>query len=483
MTSAATIDDLRKALRARDRAGINLVAERLLEQRSRLGEEWFSVAHVLVRNGEVTLALSAANRGVEECGGSPKARFQLAHILSIVGRQSEAIAIVSDLEPHQVSPVQLDHFLGTCAMEVGDFELARDAFERVLAAAPASAPTWLSLAALPPTDDSLLLDRLSAASPALKSPPDARAQWHYARGTVLDRIGETDQAFAEFAAGAELVRPTMPYDAGADLGEVAWLTSGFTATAISDIAQQVQAPTDLPIFVTGLPRSGTTLVEQILTGHSKVAGGGEMPFASIVTREIGGTGLEPLQSASSHDAVDRLARLYLHLGAEYFGHGQRFVDKWLGASRTLGVLASVLPESRIIWLRRDPVDCAWSCFRTYFTQRIDWSWSLRDIAAHFRAEDELYAHWHGVLGERLLTVDYEELVAEPTVQTKLMLAHLGLDPEPVLDTAPDNRRAVTTASITQVRQPVYRTSVGSADRYRHHLQPFIQAYAAPASLA
>ncbi len=482
MSNVATTTDFRNALRARDRAAINDAAGRLLEQRTPLGDQWFSVAHVLVRNGEVTLALSAAERGVEESAGTAKAQFEQAHILASVGRQDEGAALVSRIESGRLNPVERDHFLGTCAMELGDFEVARKAFDAAVGAWPGSGPAWLSLSALPPSEDGDLLDRMKAASSVVNAaPPDYRAQWHYAKGTVLDRLGESSEAFSEFAAGADLVRPMRPYDPEGDRREAETLAAEFSRGAVEQIGRQVSSETIRPILVTGLPRSGTTLVEQILASHSAVAGGGEVPFGSILTREIGGNSLSRLEAFAA--GAEDLARLYLHLGDEQFGEGRRFVDKGLGNSRVLGLLASVLPQARIIWLRRDPLDCAWSCFRTYFSQGMEWSWSLADIAAHFRAEDSLHSHWRDVLGERMLTLSYEELAADSGAQIGRTLAHVGLDAEPAIDVAHRTRRPVITASVAQVRQPVYQSSVGVADRYRAHLKPFLDAYAAGTSTA
>ena len=477
----ATTSDLVNALRARDRAAINASAASLLQQGTALGGQWFSVAQVLVRNGEISLALEAANRGVAESGGAGKARLELAHVLSSVGRQEEALKILEEIHGSDADPVDRGHLLGTCAMELGDFDRAREAFDEVLARWPGLGPSWLSLSALPNSADANLLERLEAAAPAVAAtPPDYRAPWHYAKGAVLDRLGGTDDAFGEFSAGARLIRPTRPYDSVSDTEEADRIASEFTRQAIDSVAAQVTTDSASPIIVTGLPRSGTTLVEQILSAHSQVVGGGEMPFGSILLREIGGSSLSNLHAYAAAHGADALTRLYLHLGEERFGSGG-FVDKGLGNSRALGVLASVLPQAKIIWLRRDPLDCAWSCFRTYFSQGIEWSWSLTDIAAHFAAEDRLYAHWRDVLGDRILTLSYEELTADPGGQTRRILAHVGLEPEAGTEAAHQARRPVSTASVAQVRQPVYRSSIGAAERYRTHLQPFVEGYAASAS--
>jgi tetratricopeptide (TPR) repeat protein len=438
---------------------------------------------VLVRIGELPLAVSAAERGLAECRESAKAKFAFAQILSLVGRQGEAMELASAIPRGQISSIERDHFVGTCALELGDFDRARDALESALAAWQGSGVTWLSLASLPPADDAGLLDKLIAARPTMMTtPPASRARWHYAKGTVLDRLGRTEEAFAEFSAGAGLVKLSRPYDPQADRQGAERLIAEYDRATLERVSEQVVADTSRPILVTGLPRSGTTLVEQILSSHSQIDGGGELPFGSILTREIGGNGLAALESFVVDHGADPLARLYLHLGDRRFGEGFRFVDKGLDASRELGVLASVLPSARIIWLRRDPLDCAWSCFRTFFSQGINWSWSLTDIAEHFQAEDKLYAHWRDMLGERMLTLSYEELATDAKRQIGRILDHVGLDPEPETETPHLARRAVTTSSVAQVRQPIYRSSIGAAARYRDQLKPFLETYEAAASV-
>jgi tetratricopeptide (TPR) repeat protein len=479
MSAAVSSADLLDALRARDRNEVNRIAGQLLHQRAPMGEQWFSIAQVLVRNGEIDLAVHAAQRAVDEIGRTAKALFQLANILAMTGRQDDAAAIVATLAPGQIDPVQRNHFLGTCAFESGDFDQARNAFDQVVASWPASGATWLSLAALPAADDLALIERLDAARPAIaQTPADSQARWHYARGTVLDRLGNFDEAFAEFSSGADLVRRERPFDPVSDRHEAERLVTEFSAAAISEIALQVRTASARPILVVGIPRSGTTLVESMLAKHSTIAGGGELPFGSIVSREIGGNSLTALESFVATRDADELTRLYLHLGDQQFGEGKRFVDKCLGNSRDLGVLASILPQAPIIWLRRNPLDCAWSCLRTYFTQGISWSWSQTDIAAHFQAEDLLHAHWQEVLGDRLLTLCYEDVVASPDGQMDRISNHVALKVEALADQERTHRRPVLTASMAQVRQPIYQSAVGAAERYRAHLQPFVAAYEA-----
>ena len=202
---------------ARDRAGINRIAGKLLDQRTKLGSEWFSVAQVLVATGEFSLARAAAERGIEESGGAPRAQLQHANLLATMGRHDEAIALMQQIPRGQFNVVERDHFIGTCALEIGEFDQARKAFNRVVTAWPPAGATWLSLAALPAEDDAdcssgwTRRDR-GDAERALRS----RAMVLCA-GTLLDRLDRTDEAFAAFVSGAEIVKAMRPYDRRADL--------------------------------------------------------------------------------------------------------------------------------------------------------------------------------------------------------------------------------------------------------------------------
>jgi hypothetical protein len=128
-------------------------------------------------------------------------------------------------------------------------------------------------------------------------------------------------------------------------------------------------------------------------------------------------------------------------------------------------------------MKRDPLDCAWSCFRTNFVGvAIPWSYDLGDIAAHFRLEDQLLAQWQQILGDRLLVIAYEDLVTDPESWIRRILAHCGLPEEPQVFAPHENKRAVATASMLQVRRPINRDGIGAAEPYRAFLKPFIEAY-------
>jgi hypothetical protein len=224
------------------------------------------------------------------------------------------------------------------------------------------------------------------------------------------------------------------------------------------------------IFATGLPRSGTTLIEQVLTAHSAVADGAEIGTLEVFAAQVGGASYPALTRCIETGGAAPTVRMWHRWLDERFGATGRAVDKSVDVSRYLGLVAALLPEAPLIWITRDPLDRAWSCFRTNFNGgSIPWSYDLR-------LEDQLLAQWQEILGERLLVVPYEALVADPQAWIRRLLAHCGLAEEPAAFAPHENRRPVATASMVQVRRPINQGAVGAAEPYREFLAPFIDAY-------
>jgi len=252
-----------------------------------------------------------------------------------------------------------------------------------------------------------------------------------------------------------------------------------SARARFEIAATGDAPR--PIFVTGLPRSGTTLVEQIICAHSSVDDGRELGLLTHLHEDIRGNEPDDLSAyLKAGHSLDELRDTYLDLLRQRLPGDARVVDKTLRLSRGMGLLQGILPDAPLVWLRRDPLDCAWSCFRTWFGRRNDWSWTQEGIAEHFRLEDRLVDFWASELGEKILFVPYRELVEEPARWTDRISAHCGLTVEPGQYQPHKATRTVTTASAAQVREPINRKGIGSAEPYREFLGSFIDAYAGEA---
>lgn len=475
---APPMQALRSALARRDRMATNRAVAELLATRAPLGAEWRRIAQLMRVSGEFGLAHRAIDAFIVAAGGTPAARYEKVVLLTQTGRQREAHALLESLPAGQMDPAARAYVLGNIAITLGLVEQGRAELERVIRGKPGWGPGWLSLSSAVNLASDPLGDRLLAdAAAAERQPPGDRARFHYALGKLHHDRGEHDRAFAAYAKGARLLRGETPYSrTGNEKGALAAM-AGFAPGFIERLNARQTIATDRPIFVTGLPRSGTTLVEQILASHSAVSDGGEISVAHHVAVATGGVSGDAIAAhLASGGSLAAMAGLYLHLLDERFGTAGRIVDKTIDNSRFLGLIAAMLPDAPLIWMRRDPLDSAWSCFRTFFIHGVAWSYNLTDIAHHFLLEDRLLDFWQSRLGERLLVVPYGALVDAPQHWTRRILAHCGLPEEPAVHDFHQTDRIVATASALQVRRPINRSGIGVAEPYRRHLQPFGDAY-------
>ncbi len=472
--TAAPLADLQRLLASRDRRGINALLAEWLDRDQAVGDRWAAFAEILAQHGEWTLALRAVRRHRAAAPDDRMRWFAEAVMLARSGRNAEARASSAAMLEAFPSDVRLAHFLGALSSEAGLFDDARHYFETVLQANPQSGQTWLELSAVHRfTHGDPLLDRLRRAASDVV-PDGSYAALTYALGKALDDVGEVDAAFAAFARGARLVAAERRYDATADRTQADAVVAAWENVAFG---QGGGATGSHRLFVTGLPRSGTTLVEQSLASHPLVAGGGELNLLSTIAQEAGGIGPDALAAFTrTGRKAGELVDLYDHLVGQRFTPGGRVVDKTIDASRMLGMVATLMPDAPIVWLRRDPLDTAWSCLHTYFARGVPWSWSQETIAMHFELEDRLFTFWRSRLGSRLLRVNYEELVSDPDTWISRIVAHAGLPQDPRTLSPHKTERVVLTSSVAQVRKPISRSAIGSGHRYSRHLEPFLDAY-------
>lgn len=469
---------LRTALNRRERVVINHAVEVLVSRRAPLGRQWQTLAMVMEHNGEINLALAAQREFTLVMGNAPARQLEEVNLLQRLGRPREARSLLRSVQSRTVDGATYAYIAGSLDVTLGDFEEGQEKLAQAVALAPYDGRFWLALAMAGNSTDNHVITRLLEQRPkATERNMQYADQYYYALGTVFADKAEYDDAFEAFSTGAAIASKDRKFDRHADARIAAMSREGFTAGAIADISRQVQTTTTRPIIVTGHPRSGTTLVEQILTGHSEVSDGAELGLMRVIGQEIGGHSLNCLNIFRSQGGkVTDLSNIYLHLLNERFGKSGRVIDKTLTASRTLGLLAALLPEAPIVWLRRDTLDCAWSCYRTFFQNGHDWSFDQQNMAMHFKHEDEQLLYWQSVLGSRLLIVDYEKLVQYSVETIRSILLHCHLSEESSVYDIEARKRYVNTASVRQVRSAISARSIGAALPYRRHLQPFVDAY-------
>lgn len=471
--------EFKNALERRDRRRINAAISTLLSLDAALGDRWQTLAMVAAHNLEWPMAIAAVRHFVEHHRGAPAARLELGMMLHRAGRLEEARATIAALPENVFGRGVKAHMLGVLDTMLGHGDRARANLMSAVTQAPDQGHHWLALAMSGSmTEDTVAGDRILAAEGSAGRMRDAGA-YAYARGKALADRDRPDDAFAAFRMAGRLVSKQRPYNRAHASSFSAHVIAGNDRSTIAAMADRITLDTSRPIIVSGNPRSGTTLVEQILASHSAVADGQELGLMRVVAEDIDGVTASALSLHSSHgNNLDDLSATYLHLLDARFGPVGRIVDKTLLASNSLGLIATLLPDAPLIWLRRGALDNAWSCFRTFFVDGNEWSSSLTDCAHHFALEDRLYDHWRSQLGDRILTVEYEDLVRNPTDTIRRIATHCDLPVEPAMFEPHKTRRSISTASVSQARAPISMDAVGAAAPYRAHLQPFIDAYAA-----
>jgi tetratricopeptide (TPR) repeat protein len=474
------VEALKTALASRNRAGANRAVAALLDGKAPLGPQWRGIAELMRVSGELTLAHRAMDAFVAAAGRTPAAVYAKVVLLTQSGRQQEAHDLLSTLPENVPTPAGRAYVLGNIEMTLGRVEAARTHLLAALRHQPGWGPGWLTLAAAVNFASDPLAEQLLAEEAAAQSQPQGDlARFYYALGKLHADRGDAPEAFAAFARGAELLRRETPYSRQGNAANAAQAMQGYEPAFFDRIGSAARRDTSRPIFVTGLPRSGTTLVEQILASHSAVRDGGELNLIQHIAVQAGGVSGTAIDAyVAGGGSLDDMAALYLHLLDERFGAEGRIVDKTVDASRFVGIIAAALPDAPIIWMERDPMDNAWSCFRTFFIHGVAWSYDLDDIAHHFRLEDDLRAFWKARLGSQLLVVPYGALVDDAEGWTRRILQHCGLAEEAAAYAPHKTERLVATASSLQVRRPINRDGMGVAAPYAEMMTPFTRAYRA-----
>ncbi len=302
----------------------------------------------------------------------------------------------------------------------------------------------------------------------------------YSLGSLYEEAGDNEAAFDAFEE-ANSYYPADQFRAADYRGFVDRLIATFDPERLSGLSRS-GSNSEMPIFIVGVPRSGTSLVEQILAAHADVFGAGELQdvpeiFLSLPERLNANADYPECLAAATPDILRSIADEHLeHLGE--LGGGARFVtDKLPGNFQHLGLIWMLFPHARIIHCRRDPLDTCLSCFTTMLPAAHSYSHDLRNLGLFYREHDRLMKHWRTTLDLRLLEVRYEDVVADPEPQTRRLLDFCGLPWDDACLRFHESRRVALTASIDQVRRPIYRTSVSRAARFGARLDPLRRALA------
>jgi len=447
-----------------------------------LGDLWLHLAHGALSLGELTLADSAARQFLAVDKSSEPRILQYAGVLAEAGRFEKALKTIRPRLKRNPSDVSLNHLLGTIYQQLGEIAHAAKHLRMALKGAQLSGVTWLTLAAQHKfKEDDVLFERLLGLEDAFATTdPFNQVQYHYAIGKALLDTRQYAAAFDAFAKGASLCAESSQYNAENETRRVDAIIAGNSADALT-AAATAKSGSSRTLFVVGLPRTGTTLLQRILSAHKGVCGGGEFSGMGVATMDWRRQSIDNLASLGQQQdkgaaALAEIAQIYTHLADERYGSRGLIVDKSIANTQQVGLIARAFPDAPILVTERDILDVAWSCFRTCFNKGLAWSWSLENIAAHFKAEGKLLSHWKKVLGDRLIIVKYEELVSDSERVLPQLLESCGLEFDKNIYRFHQKKNPVTTSSVAQVNRPLNERAIGSARHVAEQMKPFSDAY-------
>ena len=424
----------------------------------------------LLRLGRRREALDVFDAACALHAPSPDALDALAFYARRLDRHELSNALYRSAAEAARDEAQLWYNLATSERSLGRLTAAAEACERALALEPQRfGAVLLRSELLRATPASNRVGELQARL-AAETGGAGRMFLGYALGKELHDLGRYDEAFDAFALGAQARRRSLRYDVADDERKLARIQASYAGLAPDSAAPSRPAR---HVFIVGLPRSGTTLTERILGALPGVHSNDETDnFATALLRSAPPEGGDVFARCARADPAE-VAETYDALAAPDSTAGT-ILEKLPMNYLYLGAIARALPDARIVWLRRDPLDGCFAMFRTLFGEAYPFSYDFEDLARYYAAYARLMAHWTATLGERLLAVDYEALVADPAAVAPRLARHCGL---PWTDAAleiTNNRSASLTASAAQVREPIHSRSAGLWRRYERHLRPLAE---------
>lgn len=394
------------------------------------------------------------------------------------GDHEAAIASADRLLHREPGNAQAWADMGTLYTEAGDLNAARKALEEAVRLVPGFGDAWNSLARLKrfeAGDPAIEIMAVELARPGVAA--NETISFNYALGKAYEDLSDDERAMERYNTGAAAKRKLVNYDFDAYRNLIDSTIDAFRTVPEENRPEPAQPR---PVFIVGMPRSGSTLVEQIIGRHGQVTGAGELTaFPQLVGQldqllvSRGGYPAGVAQMTGEERA--QMAATYREFLNKTAPGSPIATDKMLLNYLCGGLIVTVLPGARIVHCQRDPLDNCFSCYTTLFGTGQEYSYELSELGRHYRWYRKLMRHWQTLLGARMFTVRYEQLVESPEPLVRELIEFLGVEWDPAcLDSVVSNR-AVRTASMAQVRQPLYASSVGRGHRFAPYLQALIDA--------
>lgn len=502
----------RRAVQSRDWATVGACAREILARESDSAEGHFLAGLAEKAAQHPLKAAEAFARALELDAGRYDAAIELADQRSIARRNAEAAALLARYEgllgnspryldlagtvyteiglPEKAWPLYvkanelqpgvpfLQGNLAACAVYVGKIEEARATYQALLEQRPDHQRNHYYLSRLARARDTTHIEQMKRVLTETNLPPDRNVFLYYAIGKELEDLEQWAEAFRYYKLAGDAVTGVAAYDVAADVALIDKVIEVCNADWLKEGAGEpsAEARCKTPIFIIGLPRTGSTLTERILASHSQVESLGETMFMQMVLRTVSAVDtVEKMTLATIEAAAQKDIRLvangYLDAVNYRLGTKPMFIDKLPINFLYLGFIAKAYPDARIVHLRRNPMDACFAMYKQVFTWAYKFSYTLQGLGSYYVAYERLRDHWREVLGERFIEMEYESLVADQEGQTRRLLERLGLDFEQACLDFHRNESASTTASSVQVREKIHTRSVNRWKNFEKELQP------------
>ncbi len=497
-----------------------LACKTLLSQYPQCDEGWFALSFLAFQLGNIKQALAHINQAIAIACQNERWLLHKAHILLVIKDKKGAKALLDKINLN--SPKDIDFYAEFALVfnKLSEYKKAEYYYQRAIALATCTpkayqASLYFNLATmqrylgkvvqananlnkaieLNPQDSEAYLLRANLQKQTLDNnhilqiqtlltkkqslPPLSKAQLCYALAKEFEDIEQFQQSFHYLQQGASIRRRCINYDVKEDIATLKEIIKVFDNSCLT---QTVDGCDDSrAIFIVGLPRTGSTLVERILSSHTHINTAGELnDFAIEMLRQC-----QNIQARSPQNKLETVAlssrinfkalgQAYKERTHEYCAKGQYFIDKLPLNSLYIGLIHLALPNAKIIYVKRNPLDTCYAIYKQLFTQGYPFSYDLKELGEYFIAHYYLMAHWKKQLADKIYEMDYEQLVTNPANEIKKLLKFCKLDWQKSCELFYQNNNASTTASASQVRQPIYQSSLYKWRNYQQQLAPLQQ---------
>jgi tetratricopeptide (TPR) repeat protein len=510
----------RQAVRARDWSTVVACANGIIKKQKKHPEGYFLAGLFEKATGRQEMAAKKFSQALSFDANRYDAAIELANVYASSLRHGDALELLRKYQSHlSNSPLYLNMAadtwsrlglhepayslyrkanelqpdveifqakLASCASYLGKIEEAKNLYLALLEKHPNHQKNHFELSRLGRAKDDTHLKQMKSVLDRNRLPPEKNVFLYYAIGKELEDLERWDEAFEFYKLAGDTVTSIGHYNVDSDIEIIDkimtvcdknWLSSEVATKPSTGFGGQGVVPGNrTPVFIVGLPRTGTTLTDRIISSHSQVESADESFFLQLAIREVSGIDTRHSMSpgiveAAAEKSMQDIANAYFKAIDYRLAGKPLFIEKLPENFLYLGFIARAFPEARMIQLRRHPMD---ACFALYKQSYFKFAYNLDDLAEYYLAYDRLRRHWQTVLGERVIELKYESLIADPDTQIRSLLSKLDLDFEQACLNFDQNQTASGTASAVQVREKIHLRSLNKWKKFASHLTPLME---------